>query len=64
MSTCDTCKWWGDVKEGHIWRYCHICTSDEFDMEEDDAGVVYGEPFNSGTFATGPKFGCIHHEPK
>jgi len=68
MNTCDTCKWWKAPKR--IWemdsgRNHGECASPYNETEEDGAAAVAnGEPYNAGTLATGPKFGCIHHEPK
>lgn len=67
MNTCDTCIWWGNGQLGHdgtnVYRTC-----DNERMvgrgEPDGMEVVNGEPFNGGEIATGPLFGCIHHEPK
>lgn len=65
METCKTCRWWdGDGRhDGHCRKADMIgCT-------------LAGVPLNSGGvsvpmqgrfwwLATGPDFGCIHHQPK
>lgn len=58
MNTCDTCKHWsGDTDEPGT-KECH-----ETGSKGSEHTVSNGEPYNSGIVATGPKFGCIHHEP-
>ncbi len=51
MNTCDTCKHWM-AKCG-------------YDVSLGDCSYQYQclEEFN-GTLGVGPKFGCIHHEPR
>ena len=71
MNTCDTCKWWSDecdvikgltqaVTKGEH-KFCNnekvYSGCDLLDGLSDNADVFYG-------LTTGPKFGCIHHEPK
>ena len=69
MSTCDTCRWWKrDVEE---------CTHPFLDVDNEkgqhlntvdpcDTGLLASSNGNvpGGNIYTGPKFGCIHHEPK
>lgn len=66
MNTCDTCKWWGDECKPSIksYRYCARVTKDDGTEPPDGFTVTDGEPFNEGTFATGPKFGCVHWEAR
>lgn len=64
MNTCDTCKWW-TMETGPYGRLperacSHIKLSD--DSEGDDR--LNYEMHEGGRLFTGPKFGCIHHEPK
>lgn len=73
MSTCDSCKWWGEGAP-LFWdkRRC-----DHPKLRNEGGGLfVYGEsddlnplddpatslPANKPS--TGPKFGCVHHDPK
>lgn len=61
MNTCDTCTFWGET---HEWRkergyraFIPRCTNK----------LVQGNKTTGihRLFTTvGPKFGCIHHEPK
>lgn len=64
MKTCDTCKHWGrEVGDRDGYRECDK-SCNGYESPEDRAGVADGEPYNCGSMATGPKFGCIHHEQK
>jgi hypothetical protein len=64
MNTCDTCKWWGDkdISAGENMSFC------EKDLMPGIPDSIQAEdiPKFSGyaRIVTGPKFGCIHHEPK
>lgn len=65
MNTCDTCKFWMPRKDA---RFAHStareCRSDkvsELAYGDDTLSYSYHE---DGEILTGPKFGCIHHEPK
>jgi hypothetical protein len=58
---CATCIHWdkdGPETDGHpTQRRCN------YEREaEDRAACVNGEPYNAGVLATGPLFGCIHHQ--
>jgi hypothetical protein len=61
MNRCETCAWWkGDLYEGG-----RECTNGK--IREDKYGKCY-EPdalvysyYESGSFWTGPQFGCVHH---
>lgn len=67
MNTCDTCKWWQTTEiDGRVYpiggshKYCHnekLKACDEEDGLNDNADTFYG-------LTTGPRFGCVHHEPK
>lgn len=68
MNTCDTCKWWNrttshQLEIGFGYNFCEHLKCLSCNAYADGFGVTEGEPFNQGSFATGPKFGCIHHEP-
>jgi len=58
---CGTCQQWGEpCHDNPKLRKCgHPLVGSDFDA---GFGVEDGEPFNSGVFATGPAFGCIHHQ--
>lgn len=64
MNTCDTCKFWG--KEHHAEtenrKFCKHRKLDPDVYEGMDFATVY-DGIDS-LIMTGPKFGCIHHEPK
>lgn len=68
MKTCSTCKWWGTEWDMIPWRSCERpmnrngATALKWECSRDGAGIHNGEPYNSGSLATGPDFGCIHHE--
>ena len=59
MNTCDTCKWWGGLSDEPPMRKCK-----KQDWGEDSVYIANAEPYGGGEVVTGPKFGCIHHEPK
>lgn len=65
MNTCDTCKWWREQKNiDHVPEgqcYCPGITTGGYPLEN---GAVFGYPVGGQHLLTGPKFGCIHHEPK
>lgn len=68
MNTCKTCKWWDAENEnhrgytppvdGHPCKCPKIDDSPHYRVNGDLAA-----PSESGTFFTGPDFGCVHHEP-
>jgi hypothetical protein len=67
MNLCETCIWWGNGVFGHDGPDTYkLCDNERMvdGWREDGMGVVKGEPFNGGSIATGPKFGCVHHQPK
>lgn len=65
MKTCSTCKFWeGKCHEEPAFKRCSLSQSDVSLDPKEGFGVFDGEPFNGGLFATGPDFGCIHHEEK
>lgn len=67
MSTCDTCRFW---QSGRFGKHCDLATIsyddpskppavDQFEVlvtASDDTGL-------EGVLLTGPKFGCVLHEP-
>lgn len=67
MNKCRTCKYWGELSGEGAEDKMHYCNLSENNTQpkvnEADFGVVDGEPYNAGRFATGPNFGCILHEP-
>lgn len=65
MNTCDTCKWWIEHIETEQEYQHHQCTNPKFgngDSESD--GLDLDDYYEGISITTGPKFGCIHHEPK
>jgi len=67
MNTCDTCQFW-QKESGVMTKFGMACKNqkvsssewcclkdDHACLDEDEAARLY--------FATGPKFGCIHHLP-
>lgn len=67
MNTCDTCKWWDQRAESFSVKPIQgICTNPKVTGENSpkrtDENIL-----QHGGWAelwTGPKFGCIHYEPK
>lgn len=65
MNTCDTCKWWA-LKGTDKLFVCHqSCyhpkvSNGQFGIH-DSLKIAVAE--KTGEVMTGPKFGCIHHEP-
>lgn len=68
MNTCDTCKWWSGPDESEL--QCGLCENDKLASQ-----LKSGEFMDDSLFAgdtesypippiVGPRFGCIHHEPK
>ena len=68
MNTCDTCKWWGERQEKGggtaVWCEMRFCRHPKLDSNEDLDGADVSSIDGYGDIETGPKFGCIHHEPK
>lgn len=61
MVRCAACKWWGR-KCGDVQTHCY-CENPKCQSENTDGfGSQDGEPYNGGTFASGPDFGCVHGE--
>jgi hypothetical protein len=69
MNTCDRCEHWGryDVYgkccEVPSYKKCEHPLVDN-NRHPDGFGAYDGEPYNGGSFASGPKFGCIHWTPR
>lgn len=61
MNTCDTCKWWMSRDYPH-------CVCENKKVSDGTPSQIPNEAYlavhDEGEFVTGPKFGCIHHEPK
>lgn len=61
MNTCDTCKW---------WELCfpkstdHQCGHEKVGWLLNSAPDAATHDYEDVPIITGPKFGCIHHEPK
>ena len=73
MNTCDTCKFWtgeqGDFVSIPVeYRECQSPKIDSehkpSELNDGDMAFVAAADFRPAVFATSPKFGCIHHEPK
>ncbi len=76
MNTCDTCKYWLAPKsEDAFMSTFGTCGNsrlhDISGLDPDEAAVeanasceIEEEDFDGACFRSGPKFGCIHHEPK
>lgn len=69
MNTCDTCKFWkdDDVHPENTSVRVKICQNTlkmipPFRGEPNEDGWTVHLAFYA--FFTGPKFGCVHHEPK
>lgn len=70
MNTCDTCKWW-EGPSGISFRSIGKCKNESLgrvvlilDIEPDNLGVFGISDEEKHPVVTGPKFGCVHHEPK
>lgn len=66
MNTCDTCKHWGTGSWGSNLDVsaCGKLETEPaaHDIKPDSAYAV--DKQGMAGFMTGPKFGCIHHEPE
>lgn len=70
MNTCDTCKWWSVYGSHTAPRYprnLSLCW--HHNIGPIDGTLTQLDDYLSTTqfgvrAVTGPKFGCIHHEPK
>lgn len=61
MNTCDTCKWWVRIEEFKTG----FCTNENIGNGDDKIdGMETNVDYYKIIITTGPKFGCIHHEPK
>lgn len=64
MNTCDTCKYWGIPMPQYMGserlpdRPSDICAHPHMNGMHHEDGCIWD------VLQCGPKFGCIHHEPK
>lgn len=66
MNTCDTCKWW-DIEVRQSWPITknRECLNPKLDAKSDETEDVLAQGYDAvNKPETGPKFGCVHHEPK
>lgn len=75
-NTCETCKHWDDKTVGKRdrvtydeyapRRYCWLLSGEESkdSVTEQNDAMAAALGVGGANIATGPKFGCIHHEPK
>lgn len=75
MNTCDTCKWWTprcSCCETYFGKVCaNQKVSGRTPKSDSDNMILHGKKSDwaalnachPDVFYTGPKFGCIHHEP-
>jgi hypothetical protein len=61
MNRCETCAWW----KGDLYKDGRECTNtkireDRYGDSYDPDALVYSY-YESGSFWTGPQFGCVHH---
>lgn len=64
MNTCDTCKWWEDFKLKR--KPCGGCSNLKLSRYQvsPDGLCINNQDMDGQQPVTGPKFGCVHHEPK
>ncbi len=63
MSHCKDCYHWKEKAEEPTYRRCGHPKVDAYHPSPDGcAGGDGGEPYNAGSFATGPEFGCVLFE--
>lgn len=71
--TCSTCKFWRDGVEpvGERlckpvgWKECHLASANaESALDSLSSNAFFVGGYEHPSLATGPEFGCIHHEPK
>ncbi len=60
MNYCETCKHWG---ERGFCSSSKIEDGDRYPLEKAADMLLYSYP-EGGVFRVGPRFGCVHHEPK
>jgi hypothetical protein len=68
MNRCKTCMHWAEIPNDRDLG--GICENDQ-KIHEDDSkpGHEFGQDhlvysyYESGSFWTGPEFGCVHHSP-
>jgi len=69
MSTCDTCKHWAPYGSKNVPKYpphMSLCWHLWVGPVNPDGTerTDYLSTMSLGRAVTGPKFGCVHHEPK
>lgn len=65
MNTCDTCKHWGKPATATPVRGSNRRCQNVVDKENaEEAATPIHDNYYLSDLYTGPKFGCIHHEPK
>lgn len=75
MNTCDTCKHWGDYNADGMYDSSRpafegtkICLNPKLGIrgiaKEDGCSCAAYEDHQTGQLSPGPKFGCVHHDPK
>ena len=70
MNTCQTCRYWtGKCDEQPKFKKCSHPKNQPFALFQEPALDGFGvfdedEASRQGEFASGPDFGCIHHQPK
>lgn len=73
MNTCDTCKWWESRGDGVLPEYggpsfFMVCGNPKNGINalnhSDACAVDAYQEHATGLLMPGPKFGCIHHQPK
>ncbi len=60
--TCDSCKWWEDFKLRRLAGACNNPKLGNWIVDPD--GLSVSDQHSLLCINTGPKFGCVHHEPK
>lgn len=62
MIRCKNCRWWTG-RFSNDASLLRACSHKQVGQETEAAfGSYDGEPFNGGSFASGPEFGCVHGE--
>lgn len=76
MNTCDTCEHWIEPSSQCDTYFGRVClnpkVSGRSPTSQDENMILHGKETDFAklngcfpdVFYTGPKFGCIHHEPK
>lgn len=68
MNTCDTCKWWGVENDRAClpeeMKTCRYEYEHDKENSEPKPDSIFAWGYDQPQVATGPKFGCVHCEPK